>query len=142
MPLLPRTVAAERITMPDGDWYEIKTLLSGFEREQGAPINGFKMQMPYGKTKENLADDEMVDVVPNTANAELRKISLYLVRWSHPDECKSEQMRRIPKSHWDKLLERIEELEKIQDGPAPESEAGKHSNGSSEPTSFTENPSS
>ncbi len=129
MPLVPRTVPTERLTMPDGDWYEVKTMLSWFEREQSAPINGFKLQMPYGKTKENLHDDEMVDVVPNTANAQLRKLALYLTGWSHPDECKSEQMRRIPKTHFDKIIERIEQLEEVQDGPSAASDVGKSSNG-------------
>lgn len=142
MPLVPRTVGTETLTMPDGDQYTIKTLLSWFEREQSAPINGFKLQMPYGKTKKELQDDEMVDVVPNTAQAQLRKLALYLVGWSHPEPCSSEYMRRIPKDHFDRIIERIEQLEEIQDGPAATSEVGKSSNGSSEPTSSTANPSS
>lgn len=141
MPLVARIVPAERLTMPDGDWYEIKTMLSWFEREQSAPINGFKLQMPYGKTKKDLQDDEMVDVVPNTASASLRKLALYLAGWSHPEPCNSEYMRRIPKTHFDLIMERIEQLETLQDGPTVTSEVGKSSNGSSGPTLSTANPS-
>ncbi len=140
MPLISRTVPTETLTMPDGDQYHIKTMLSWFEREQSAPINGFKLQMPYGKTKKDLQDDEMVDVVPNTASAQLRKLALYLTGWSHPEPCNSEYMRRIPKAHFDQIIARIEELEAIQDGPSEESELGKSSNGSSGLTSSTANP--
>lgn len=142
MPLIPRTVPTETLEI-DGDVYTLKTMLNGFERDQSNPLSGWKVQATADQLQgRDLDPEKMLDVVPDIALSNLRRIRLWLVKWSHPEPCNSEHMRRLPPSHWDALLKRIDELEQLQNGPTAESEVGKLSNESSEQILFIENPSS
>lgn len=134
MPLVPLRPPTEEIVI-DGDSYTIKTMLTAFERDQTRPEQSYKIQMPYGKleNRDNIRPDDMVDVVLDTAVANLRKLKVWLVDWSHPEKLNAQSLRRLPPRHAQMLLDRIEELEEEQDGPGPDSPLVISANGSSEP---------
>ncbi len=138
MPLIPLNPPTEDIEI-GGDIYTLKTMVSAFERDQYNP--GPRLQMPFGKVKDglNMQDDDVVDLaLADTAVVNIRKLKIWLVGWSLPEGLTSANLRRLPPSHAAYILKRIGELEKAQDGPAPNSPLPVSSNGSSGEASFTD----
>lgn len=114
MPLVPLVPPTEDVEI-EGDIYTIKTMLTSYERDQTDAMQAWKIQMPFGKVEKNIRPEEMVDIVMDKAVANLRALRIWLVRWSHPEPLIAENIRRIPPSHQQAILERVEELGKAQD---------------------------
>jgi len=135
MPLIPRDGGPTVDIEVDGDIYTLKTMLSFYEREQ-ISSRAMKMQIPYGRVKEtDIKEDDVVDVVLDTAELKHKKISLWLRRWSHDEPCNSNSIRRLPLHHAEAILKKIQELEKVLDGVKENSPLEKSSNGLSEQSS-------
>jgi len=107
MPLLPDIVPTRDIVI-DGDTYTIKTMISGFERDQIRQA-GFKMQIPRDKL-ESTNPDDMLDGKMNTAEMNLLKKKIFLKSWSHSVPMSASNMRRMPAHHDDLVLEEIDDI--------------------------------
>ncbi len=131
MPLM-RDVPTVDVTV-DGDTYTLKTALTFFEREQTDKSNVMKIQLPFGKVeRREVRDNDLVDMVMDTAGLALIRLKTWLVRWSHSDKLISANIRCIPPHHADALFEKIQELEESQRGAQENTTLGEPSNSSSD----------
>jgi len=125
MPLVPRDFGGEVEVSLDGDAYYLRRYLGWYHRERTGQARAIAMHLPYGKVKSGDVEMDDRDTVPVTvdglADVHLQQLRAWLVRWSHEEPITENTLKRLPKRHADRLLERIAELEKEQDGPADDS---------------------
>lgn len=112
----------KKITMPDGDWYELKTQVSWYDDTE-ARLSGFTMQDAVdARSSDNSTSDgdqpkALVDrsLGMAAASSQLAKLMIYIVSWSHPEPITDENVSRIPVTHGKILKEEIEALEAAQE---------------------------
>lgn len=111
MPLMPKNSPTVELEI-DGDTYTLKTYLTFAEREETSEMQAFKLRMPYNKVERGKIDQaQMVDVVPDFLALKLRKLQIWIVKWSHNEPLVSANLRRLPPAHADAILAKIAELE-------------------------------
>lgn len=125
MPLISPDAEVERIEMDDGDWYELRTQLSWYHRNSVALPNALTFHVAWANVKAGDIQLPKSDLVPVTLDGlvelQLKKLMVYIKAWSHREPITEKTVKRIPPAHARRLLERIEELEEKQDGPAEDS---------------------
>lgn len=113
----------KRITVNVGEnTYELKTMISAYERRE-IDTAGFLMEVSQDQFSKGLRDDFML-MRPNVAARELKMLRTYLVSWSHTESLSASNIKRLPPRDWDALIDKINEVQKEQYGPAEDSELG------------------
>lgn len=114
----------ERLVMDDGDWYELRTQLGFYRRAEVSDGMALTIHMPWSVVRNGVdaIDDERVPMtLERQPKIQMKRLYTYIARWSHPEPKNWENIQNIPPRHAKKLLDRIEELEAAQDGPAEDS---------------------
>lgn len=109
----------------DGDWYEIKTELTGFERDQ-IRQEAVRMEMPRSQAERD-DPDATVNVAMNTAKYNLNLKKVFIVRWSHEETLSASNLRRMPAHHDDAVLKEINAVMRRMDGAKHDSPLEKSS---------------
>lgn len=150
MPLIPRDNGGEVEVEIDGDVYWLKRYLNWWELEQCNSSKGIAMHMKMsdamtGRFAAN--GDALVPItIDNTEGVKLRKLQIWIKRWSHVEAGRAvpltvENIKRIDPRHVARLEREIARLEKDQRGPAADSPLASSANGSSMPSSSKAEPS-
>lgn len=148
MPLISRDFGGvERVEMPDGDWYELRRELGWYHRQKISDVAGIVINLPGNRLKSDqnvIADDDVIPAtVANRANVIADRFMAYIARWSHtndngqPIAITSATVKLIPPAHAKILLDKIEALQALQDGPHDGDPLAENSNGSSGAPSST-----
>lgn len=136
MPLIPVKPDLERVEFEDGDWYELRTQLGWYYRNQLSDGAGISIHLPWSTVKDGeirLAGSEHVPVtMDGMPDVQLNRLLVYVAAWSHREPITEKTIKRVPPAHAKRLLARIAQLEKEQDGPTEDSPLAVPSNGSSE----------
>lgn len=122
-----RHVGTETVEFEDGSWYELRKELGWYHRSMVSDMTGIVINIPGSKLREGddiIADD---DTIPATLqqlpDVQLMRLEAYLKSWSHTDadgrhiRITRNSIKRVPPKHARRLLDRIAELQAIQDGP-------------------------
>lgn len=131
MPLL--NLGGEKTVSIDGDEYTLRTVVSWVARQKCSTSKGMVFYVKRRDLENGMRDMSPEDLVPMSMDSDedtsLLRLETWLVKWSHPDALNRKNLERLPSSHVRFLLSEIAQLEKEQDGPAPDSPLDGDSNG-------------
>lgn len=134
--LLPKNGTTDTTRLEvDGDWYDIKTQISGWDRSR---INSHGMvQVREAEVGKRPKKGEKIKMETQVKQHQLEqfKIAAWLTAWSHNENITSGTIGRLPSADYDAILDKIEELEEAADGPDEDDPLAESSNGSSGKTS-------
>lgn len=97
------------------EWYELKTELGWYEQRR---IDDARARVAIPLEHGNLRPDAMVNVSVSNAERDLLRLEARLVRWSHSAALITPNIRLLPAGHAHVLLDKIAELEAVEDALA------------------------
>jgi len=109
----------------DGDEYVLRERISWRQRRSVSMAKGLSIHLPWGQIEGGTVRIGKHDLVPVTPDAledvQMARLQTWLLSWSHKPKITISSLERLPDRHVDTLLDKIAELEALQDGPDPDS---------------------
>lgn len=105
-------------------WVDLKRELTWEEMERVGTTYGLTMAIPFGKARKNEIDDqENVEVHLDPATLKLRKLAFWIVAWSEKKPVNQHSLRHLSLGVANVLFGVIEQLEKVAQGAVLDSES-------------------